>query len=183
MPLPQKKIYTSDDYRNLPDGYRAELIDGQFYDLATPGRLHQHISYQLSQAIGSYIAANKGGCLVYPAPFSVNLDADDKNWVEPDISVIYDRSKLTDHGCSGAPDLIVEVVSPSSRKMDYSTKNYLYSNSGVREYWIVDPEKNFTTVYYLEQDSAPTIIPFANAIHSNIFPGLAVCIQDLLKDY
>ena len=67
--------------------------------------------------------------------------------------------------------------------MDYSTKNFLYSDASVREYWIVDPEKNFTTVYYLEQDSAPTIIPFANAIHSNIFPGLAVCIQDLLKDY
>ena len=183
MPIPKKQIYTSDDYWNLPEGYRAELIDGQFYALATPGRLHQHISYQLSQVIGAYITANKGNCLVYPAPFSVNLEADDKDWVEPDISVICNRKKLTDRGCVGAPDFIVEVVSPSSRKMDYSTKNYLYSNSWVREYWIVDPEKKFTTVYYLEQDSAPTIIPFANKIHAAIFPGLSVCIHDLLKEY
>lgn len=183
MPLPQKKIYTSDDYRNLPDGFRAELIDGHFYDLATPGRLHQELVIELAATIRQHIKDNKGDCKVYPAPFSVNLDADDKNWVEPDISVICDRNKLTDHGCSGAPDLIVEVVSPSSRKMDYSTKNFLYSDASVREYWIVDPEKNFTTIYYLEQDSAPTIIPFANAIHSNIFHGLAVCIQDILKDY
>ena len=80
------------------------------------------------------------------APFAVNLDADDKNWVEPDISVIFDRNKLHDHGCFGAPDLIIEIVSPSSRRMDYSTKNALYSEAGVQEYWIVDPEKERTTV-------------------------------------
>ena len=114
MPL-LKKSYTSKDYWNLPDGQRAELIDGQFYNMAPPSRIHQEISYQISRFLGNYIESNGGKCRVYPAPFAVNLDADDKDWVEPDISVICDPNKLTDRGCSGAPDLIFEIVSPSSR--------------------------------------------------------------------
>ena len=101
---------------------------------------------------------------MYPAPFSVNLDADDENWVEPDISVICDKTKLTDKGCKGAPDFVIEIASPSSRKMDYSTKNALYSNAGVREYWIVDTEKERTTVYRYEEDAAPVIYLFNQEI-------------------
>ena len=101
MPL-LKKSYTSKDYWNLPDGQRAELIDGQFYNMAPPSRIHQEISYQISRFLGNYIESNGGKCRVYPAPFAVNLDADDKDWVEPDISVICDPNKLTDRGCSGA---------------------------------------------------------------------------------
>ena len=115
--LLKKELYTSDDYWNLPEGERAELIDGQFYAMAPPSRIHQKLCFQLSKQIDNYIVSQKGNCEVYPAPFAVNLDAEDKNWVEPDISVICDKSKLTDRGCSGAPDLIVEIVSPSSRKI------------------------------------------------------------------
>ena len=90
--------YISKDYWNLPDGQRAELIDGQFYNMAPPSRIHQEISYQISRLLGNYIESNGGECRVYPPPFAVNLDADDKDWVEPDISLICDPNKLTDRG-------------------------------------------------------------------------------------
>ena len=109
----------------MPDGQRAELIDGQFHNMAPPSRIHQEISYQISRLLGNYIESNGGKCRVYPPPFAVNLDADDKDWVEPDISLICDPNKLTDRGCSGAPALIFEIVSSSSRRMDYIIKNAL----------------------------------------------------------
>lgn len=181
MPLPKGTRFTSEDYWNLPEGRRAELIDGQFYDMAPPSPMHQEISFQLSRIIGNYIEANGGTCKVYPAPFAVNLDAEDKDWVEPDVSVVCDPSKLDGRGCNGAPDLVIEVVSPSSRRMDYSTKNTLYSEAGVREYWIVDPAKERTTVYRYEEDAAPMFYLFTDAISVGIFSGLTIRIADLLK--
>lgn len=180
MPLPEKQFYTSEDYWNLPNGERAELIDGKFYNMAPPNRIHQKLVQQLSLTIGNYITSHGGDCEVYPAPFAVNLDSDDKDWVEPDISVICDKNKLTDRGCSGAPDFIIEIVSPSSRKMDYSIKNALYSESGVREYWIVDPDKERTTVYYYEEDAAPTIYTFEQKITVAIYGNLDITVSELL---
>ena len=130
MPLP-KQYHTSKDYWNLPEGQRAELIDGTLYDMAPPSYRHQFLIAKLSFVIQEYIFSHAGNCQLLMAPFAVNLDADDKNWVEPDISVICDRNKLHDHGCFGAPDWIIEIVSPSSRRMYYSTKNTLYSEAGV----------------------------------------------------
>lgn len=180
--LPKKELYTSDDYWNLPEGERAELIDGQFYAMAPPSRIHQKLVSELTQAIGSYIKSHGGDCEVYPAPFAVNLDAENKNWVEPDISVICDKTKLTDRGCSGAPDLIVEIVSPSSRKMDYVWKAGLYMDAGVREYWIIDPVKECTTKYYFEEDSAPVIVPFSAELKAEIYQKqLSICIAGLLE--
>ncbi|HJB15538.1 MAG TPA: Uma2 family endonuclease [Candidatus Blautia excrementipullorum] len=181
MPLLKSNTYTSKDYWNLPEGQRAELIDGQLYDMAPPSRIHQKLVQEISRTIGNHIAQAGGTCEVYPAPFAVNLDAEDKDWVEPDISVICDKNKLTDRGCSGAPDWIVEIVSPSSRRMDYTTKNTLYSDAGVREYWIVDPAKERVTVYYYEADAAPAIYPFTDTLQVNIFSNLKICITDLLK--
>lgn len=183
MPLLKNDQYTSEDYWNLPEGTRAELIDGKFYDMAPPSRIHQEISYQLSRVIRNYIAEKGGNCKVYPAPFAVNLYADDKDWVEPDISVICDPNKLTDRGCSGAPDLIFEIVSPSSRKLDYGIKNGIYSQSGVREYWIVDPVKERVTVYHYEDDAAPVIYSFTQDIPVGIYPGLTIKINELLENY
>jgi Uma2 family endonuclease len=136
---------------------------------------------ELSATIRDYIRSHSGTCEVIPAPFAVNLNADDETYVEPDISVICDPDKLTDRECKGAPDFIIEIVSPSSRRMDYSTKNALYSNAGVREYWIVDPEKERTTVYRYEEDAAPTIIPFTNDIAVGIYESLSMNIAELLK--
>ena len=87
---------------------------------------------------------------VSPAPFAVNLFADDTTYVEPDVSVVCDRDKLSDRGCEGAPDIVVEVVSPSNPEMDYISKLHLYDTAGVREYWICDPERERTTVYRFE---------------------------------
>lgn len=182
MPLPKEHIYTSEDYWSLPEGHRAELINGQFYDMAPPSRIHQKLSTKLSSVLDSYIMSHKGSCEVYHAPFAVNLDAEDKDWVEPDVSVICDKNKLTDSGCLGAPDLIIEVVSPSSRKMDYVLKNTLYEQAGVREYWIVDPSKSFTTVYYYEaEEFSPAIIPFDHQLVCGIFEDLKIRVSDLLE--
>lgn len=180
MELPERKKYTSEDYWNLPESRRAELIGGRFYDMALPGFVHQKLVMELAGVIRNYIRTNKWECEIIPGPFAVNLDADEANWVEPDISVICDRKKLTDRGCKGAPDLIIEVVSLSSRKMDYSNKNTLYSDAGVREYWIVDPMKEFTTVYHYEEDAAPMIIPFHQEIAVGIYSGLRITVSDLL---
>ena len=181
MPLLKSNSYTSEDYWNLPEGERAELIDGKFYDMAPPSRIHQEIVSGLTRIVGNYITDHHGNCRVYPAPFAVNLDADDKDWVEPDVSVICDSNKLTDRGCSGAPDLIFEVVSPSSRRMDYNRKNALYSDAGVREYWIVDPVKERVTVYHYEEDAAPTIYTFTQLITVGIYKDLTITIADLLN--
>ena len=181
MPLPKETHYTSEDYWNLPEGQRAELIDGQLYNMAPPSRIHQKLSTKLASILDRYISENNGACEVYSAPFAVNLNADDKTYVEPDISVICDRNKLTDRGCDGAPDLVIEIVSPSSRRMDYSTKNTLYTDAGVREYWIVDPEKERTTVYRYEDDAAPIIYPFTDGVPVGIFPELSINISELLQ--
>lgn len=182
MPLPKEQIYTSKDYWNLPEGERAELINGKFYAMSPPSRIHQKLSTKLCSVLDSYITSRKGECEVYHAPFAVNLDAEDKNWVEPDISVICDKNKLTDSGCLGAPDLIIEVVSPSSRKMDYVLKNALYDQAGVKEYWVVDPSKSFTIVYYYQaEDFSPTIIPFDHQLNCGIFEDLKIRISDLLE--
>ena len=102
-------------------------------------KLSFKISTRLVSVIDRYISDNNGKCEVYSAPFAVFLNKDDKTYVEPDVSVICDPNKLDDKGCSGAPDWIIEVVSPSSQRMDYMTKLFKYRTAGVREYWIINP--------------------------------------------
>ena len=179
--LKQEKLYTIDDIYALPDGERAELIDGQIYYMAPPNYKHQRLVMELSGTLRDYIRSRSGNCEVLPAPFAVFLNADEKTYVEPDISVICDKNKLDDRGCTGAPDFIIEIVSPSSRRMDYSTKNALYSDAGVREYWIVDPEKEHTTVYRYEEDAAPAIFSFDYSIAVGIYQDLEIRISELLK--
>ncbi|MDE5824585.1 MAG: Uma2 family endonuclease, partial [Lachnospiraceae bacterium] len=132
MALAQEKVYTVDDIYALPEGERAELIDGQIYYMAPPTRKHQEILSFLHATIYHHITKNKGECKVYPAPFAVFLFADDSKYLEPDISVICDKGKLDEHGCKGAPDWVIEIVSPGSRPMDYYTKLSLYRSAGVR---------------------------------------------------
>ncbi len=131
--LKKQTVYTISDIYALPDGERAELIDGQIYNMAPPGRLHQKISWKLHQAIANYIDSRNGLCEVYAAPFAVFLNDDDINYVEPDLSVIGDLSKLDDKGCHGAPDWVIEIVSSDSRSRDYITKLFRYRTAGVRE--------------------------------------------------
>lgn len=180
MPLPREQVYTTDDIYALPDGERAELIDGQIYMMGTPSRIHQKLVGQLSRIIGNYIESNHGSCEIYPAPFAVFIKKDDKNYVEPDISVICDKSKLSDRGCEGAPDFIIEIVLPSSRRMDYYKKYTLYAESGVREYWIVDPEKQRTMIYRYEDDAAPMIVPFEQDLAVGIYNDFMINVSKLL---
>lgn len=177
MALPQEKPYTVEDIYALPDGRRAELIDGQIYDMTPPARLHQHIIMNLSATIYNYIKQKNGTCLVYPAPFAVFLNNDDYNYVEPDISVICDKSKLDERGCNGAPDWIIEIVSPSSRTMDYYRKLFKYRNSGVREYWVVDPEKKIITVYNFVKDTMEEY-GFGEQVPVSIYQGFSLEIPD-----
>lgn len=177
--LSQEKFYTIDDIYSLPEGSRAELIDGQIYYMAPPTRNHQEILSFLHAAIYNHITQNKGGCKVYPAPFAVFLFADDSKYLEPDISIVCDKNKLNDHGCSGAPDWIIEIVSPGSRRMDYYTKLSLYCSANVREYWIVDPMKQAILVYDMEHDSAPAIYSFADNIKVNIYDDLWIDFRKL----
>ena len=173
MPLPQERIYTIDDIYNLPDGERAELIDGQIYYMAPPTRKHQRIAVSLLTTINNYILSKGGSCEPYIAPFAVFLNADDKNYVEPDISVICDKSKLTEKGCDGAPDWIIEIVSPGSRRMDYFTKLFKYRTAGVREYWIVDPDKNRILVYNLEHGDINEYT-FSDTVKAGIYEDLFI---------
>lgn len=181
MPLPKGKSYTSEDYWNLPEGQRAELIDGQLYDMAPPSYIHQKLISAFTVVFSNHIKFKGGSCDVIPAPFAVNLTANDETYVEPDLSIICDKNKISDKGCEGAPDFIIEVVSPSSRRMDYNIKNAKYAEAGVREYWIVDPAKDRTTVYRYEEDAAPMIVPFNQPVIVGIYGDLQITISELLK--
>lgn len=170
--------YTIDDIYALPDGERAELIDGQIYYMTPPSRKHQRLTVEISTLINNYIKDNNGSCEVDIAPFAVFLNEDDRNYVEPDISVICESRKLNDKGCVGAPDWIIEIVSPSSRHMDYFTKLFKYRTAGVREYWIVDSEKNRVTIYAFEAASVEEYA-FTDNIPCGIYPGFSINISQL----
>lgn len=180
MPMPQERTYTSEDYWNLPEGQRAELIDGKLYAMAPPNRIHQELVMEISATIHSHIKSKDGDCKVYPAPFAVNLNADDKIWVEPDISVICDQNKLSDQGCKGAPDWIIEIVSPSSTRTDCAIKLFKYRMAKVREYWIVNPMKKIVQTYIFEGEEDANIYSFDDEIPVYIFNGLTIRISDLL---
>lgn len=177
--LAQEKSYTIADIYNLPEGSRAELIDGHIYYMAPSSTKHQRILSFLHLAIGNHIHSKNGECEVFPAPFAVFLSADDSKYLEPDISVICDKGKLDDQGCKGAPDWVIEIVSPGSRPMDYYTKLSLYHSAGVREYWIVDSMKQTVLVYDMGHDSAPAIYSFADSIKVNIYDDLWIDFRKL----
>lgn len=174
--LKKEKVYTIDDIYALPDGERAELIDGQIYYMAPPSWRHQSISSYLHYEIYNYIKGNKGECEVLAAPFAVFLNEDDINYVEPDISVICDLSKLDEKGCHGAPDWVIEIVSPSSKPKDYMTKLFKYRTAGVREYWIVDPGKKMVTVYAFENDAVEQY-NFGEAVPVGIYEGFTIKVE------
>ncbi|MGI6010021.1 MAG: Uma2 family endonuclease [Ruminococcus sp.] len=178
MPLPKEKIYTTEDIYDLPEGERAELIDGQIYFMAPPSRKHQEFVVKFTQLIANYIDSKNGDCKVYPAPFAVFLNADSKNYVEPDISVICDKNKLNDFGCNGAPDWIIEIVSPSSISMDYNTKLFKYRTAKVREYWIIDYAKDMITVYRFETEQMNRY-EFSDSVPSGIYPDLLIDFSQL----
>ena len=178
--LARTDFYTEDDYYNLPENVRVELIDGQFYDMAAPSRAHQEILNFLNTKINIYLRSKRGDCKIYPAPFAVKLFNNKKTVVKPDISVICDPNKLTDQGCTGAPDWIIEIVSPSTSSHDYVRKLNLYLDAGVREYWIVDPLEKHILVYYLEKTQFKmTPYTFQEQVKVNLYDDLRISLQEL----
>ena len=160
------------------EGQRAELIDGNMYMMAPPNRQHQEVTGELYRKIANYIFSKKGNCKPYITPFAVFLNKDDKNYVEPDISVVCDKNKLNDQGCLGAPDWIIEVVSPGSRRMDYMTKLFKYRTAGVREYWIVDKQKNRIMVYNFQNDDVAEYT-FDDLVKAGIYTDLEIDFSEL----
>ena len=152
MPIPARNAsYTFADVLTWDEGERIEIISGEAHMMATPSRLHQEISMELARQLANFLEGKQ--CRVYPAPFGVRLferdgdrPEDVDTMVEPDISVVCDRNKLDQYGCKGAPDLIVEILSPSTQRHDQLVKLNLYQRAGVREYWIVDPENETVRV-------------------------------------
>ena len=155
MALPaRKERYTFADCLTWSENERIEIIDGEAVMMAPPSSIHQEISVAITSQLYNFLEGKK--CKVYPAPFGVRLferngevPEDVDTMVEPDISVVCDRSKLDEHGCKGAPDLVVEVLSPSSLRHDQLVKLGLYQRAGVREYWIVNPEDKTIRVMLL----------------------------------
>lgn len=156
MPLPAKQDrYTYADYLVWDGQDRFELVDGEPVMMAPPSRIHQAISMELSRQFSNYLEGKK--CQVYAAPFGVRLfeeegdrPEDVKTVVQPDISIICDHSKLDDHGCKGAPDLTLEILSPSNAHYDTLVKLNLYQKAGVREYWVVSPDDKTVHVFLLD---------------------------------
>lgn len=155
MAIPNEKgRYTYADYLKWDEGERLELIDGEIFNMSpAPSRIHQQILRELSTAFSVFLRGKE--CEVFFAPFDVRLLTENKqdieinNVVQPDLSVVCDQKKLDDKGCNGAPDMIVEILSPSSVKLDRWKKYQLYEKAGVKEYWLVDPINESVEVHLL----------------------------------
>ena len=155
------------------------MINGILYLMAPPGRTHQRILGSLYRKIADYIESNNGDCEVNIAPFAVYLTDNDQTLVEPDISVVCDPDKLDEKGCHGAPDWVIEVVSPSSKKMDYLIKLEAYKKAGVREYWIVDPREKLILVYDFIAEEVETY-HFTDRVPVCIYEGFEIDFAQLL---
>jgi Uma2 family endonuclease len=153
----ENTAYTYADFLEWNEDERCELLDGEIVMMAPPARVHQDISRNLFLQISDYLKGKP--CKAYYAPFSVRLnpaaDLSDDTVFEPDIVVVCDPSKLDKRGCNGAPDLIIEIISPSTARYDRLVKFHRYQKAGVREYWIVDPETKSVQVCLLDPDKNP----------------------------
>ena len=167
-------LKTIDDYLKLPEGVRVELIDGVFYDMAAPTTIHQKIGSYINIELEKYIDSNNGKCVAFIAPTDVQLDCDNKTMVQPDVLVVCERDKITRARIVGAPDFVVEVLSESNWYHDVVRKERKYRNAGVREYWIVVPEKKTVLVYEFEKETLPIEYTFQDKIPVGIWDGKCV---------
>jgi Uma2 family endonuclease len=183
-PAPEEKHYTYADYRQweLEEGERYELMEGTAYAMSSPNTANQAISMELSRQFAIFLHDKQ--CKVFAAPYDVRLfyeeDEQDDTVVQPDISVICDEKKLGPEGCRGAPDMVIEIISPSNTSGEYIRKFNLYLESGVREYWIVSPEDKFVQVNLLKDGKYLSEIHKAGtALPVSIFEGLSISLSDV----
>jgi len=184
MPLPKpEQKYSYADYLTWDESERWEIIDGVPYMQAAPSRIHQEISMELSTQFHNYLKGKT--CRVFAAPFCVRLDiekndSDIKNVVEPDITIVCDISKLDEKGCIGSPNMIVEILSPSTGKKDRVDKFNKYEKAGVKEYWVVEPDQKLVSVFLLQSNGRygrPEMYTEEDKIKVSIFPDLDIDLK------
>lgn len=156
--------YTLDDYYQIPDEYRVELIDGVIYDMTAPASVHQLIAGLIFAKLLAYVSGKNGNCIPIISPIDVQLDCDTRTMVQPDVIIVCDRDKVINRCVYGAPDFVLEILSPSTRKKDMVTKLNKYMDADVREYWMIDPDKKIVLVYDFEHDNYPVIYGFDSKI-------------------
>jgi len=180
--------YTYAEYLEWSEDERWELLDGIAYNIAAPSRRHQEISGELFYQIRSYLTEKP--CKIYSAPFDVRFsepeeeDGQIRNVVQPDLTVVCDESKLDDKGCLGAPDLIIEVISPTSISLDYVKKLALYEKYKVKEYWIVHPIDNTVMVFILGEDhqyGKPGIYTEDSQLKSRVFADITINLRQVFE--
>lgn len=163
--------YTLEDYYAMPEERRIELIDGVIYDMTAPVPVHQLIAGMVYARILEFIEENGGDCIPFIAPTDVQLDCDNRTMVEPDVFILCDQSKLKKSGIYGAPDFILEVLSKSTKKKDMTVKLMKYLEAGVKEYWVIDPDKRLLIVYIGQEEGIPHIYPLQGEIGINMYEG------------
>ena len=177
----QQGEYTLEDYYATPDESRVELIDGVIYDMSAPTTIHQDFLAEIVVILRNYIRKNNGSCKAYASPVDVQLDCDDKTMVQPDVIVVCDRDKIIRRCIYGTPDFIIEVLSPSTSKKDSTIKLKKYKTAGVREYWMIDPDKKKVVVYDWRKSEIPTVYGFDSKVPVGIFEG--ECELDFAEIY
>ena len=189
--LDLSKTYTYADYLQWKFQERVELIKGRIFQMSpAPSSNHQDISGNIYFAIKFYLLNNRN-CKVYAAPFDVRLTKKSKNnrdvqtVVQPDICVICNRTKIDKSGCIGAPDIVVEILSPGNNKTELQNKYDVYEENGVQEYWIVSPQQKTFLKYILNQDGvyvASKLLPSNAEVTTPILPGFILKLEDVFAD-
>ena len=188
-PEPKEK-YSYADYITWPDEFRCELIDGVIYDMSpAPSTRHQKISTLLTIEIGSFLKGKP--CDLFAAPFDVRFTKDENQQdqdifitLQPDLSVICDNSKIDEKGCHGSPDLIVEILSPSTGYKDESQKLTIYEEYGVIEYWIINPDRNTIQIFLHNgrEFNKPSYYKDDDVIVSTVLKSFQIELKDIFRD-
>lgn len=173
------ELITIEQYEALPEDAHTEVFEGIPYNMASPSQEHQTISMELSTTINNYMKKHQVSCRVFCAPFDVKLSDSPLTIVQPDLVVICNPDILDGKRCNGAPDFIIEIVSPGNPADDYIRKLYYYKNAGVREYWIVDPRRRTVTVNFFEQDLLNIQYSFEATIKVNIYDDLYIDFSEI----
>lgn len=175
--------YTIEDYRKLPDEQRVELIDGVFWEMTAPRTVHQDITFYIHLCFYNFIKAKKKPCKVFESPTDVQICCDNRNMVQPDVLVICDRDKVKGFGIYGAPDFVLEVLSKSTRKKDMSVKLNKYMEAGVREYWIIDPDKRVLITHnFMDEEYIPEVHELSGSVPVAISEGeLLIELEPVLE--
>ncbi len=165
----QQGSYTLEDYYALPDDKRYELIDGYLFEINAPTSFHQLLAGEVHRQIANFIIDHNGDCTPFISPIDVQLDRDDRTMIQPDVIIMCDSDQITSKHIVGAPDFVLEVLSPGTKKRDLNLKLRKYEQAGVREYWVVDPYQRVVLCYFFESSEYMTIYPINESIPVHIY--------------